>query len=51
MDYAKLGRTGLDISRLCLGCMTYGSPDKGTHPWSVGEAESRYTRSTGYSLM
>ncbi|QCK86475.1 aldo/keto reductase [Phreatobacter aquaticus] len=41
MDYAKLGRTGLDISRLCLGCMTYGSPDKGTHPWSVGEAESR----------
>jgi aryl-alcohol dehydrogenase-like predicted oxidoreductase len=41
MDYVKLGRTGLDVSRLCLGCMTYGSPDKGTHPWSVGEAESR----------
>ncbi len=41
MDYVKLGRTGLDVSRLCLGCMTYGAPDKGTHPWSVGEAESR----------
>ena len=41
MDYGKLGRTGVDISRLCLGCMTYGSPDKGTHPWSIGEAESR----------
>jgi aryl-alcohol dehydrogenase-like predicted oxidoreductase len=41
MDFVKLGRTGLDVSRLCLGCMTYGAPDKGTHPWSVGEAESR----------
>jgi aryl-alcohol dehydrogenase-like predicted oxidoreductase len=41
MNYVKLGRTGLDVSRLCLGCMTYGAPDKGTHPWSVGEAESR----------
>jgi aryl-alcohol dehydrogenase-like predicted oxidoreductase len=41
MDYVKLGRTGLDVSRLCLGCMTYGAPDKGTHPWSMGEAESR----------
>ncbi|MBL8568873.1 MAG: aldo/keto reductase [Phreatobacter sp.] len=41
MDYVKLGRTGLDVSRLCLGCMTYGAPDKGTHPWSMGEEESR----------
>jgi 1-deoxyxylulose-5-phosphate synthase len=41
MDYVKLGRTGLDVSRLCLGCMTYGAPDKGAHPWSMGEAESR----------
>lgn len=41
MDFVKLGRTGLDVSRLCLGCMTYGAPDKGTHPWSVGEEESR----------
>jgi 1-deoxyxylulose-5-phosphate synthase len=41
MDIVKLGRTGLDVSRLCLGCMTYGAPEQGTHPWSVGEAESR----------
>ncbi len=41
MDYVKLGRTGLDVSRLCLGCMTYGAPDQGAHPWSMGEAESR----------
>lgn len=41
MDYVKLGRTGLDVSRLCLGCMTYGAPDMGAHPWSLGESESR----------
>ncbi len=41
MDTVKLGRTGLDVSRLCLGCMTYGAPDMGAHPWSMGEAESR----------
>jgi 1-deoxyxylulose-5-phosphate synthase len=41
MKTLKLGRTGLDVSRLCLGCMSYGAPDRGTHPWSMGEAESR----------
>ena len=41
MDFVKLGRTGLDVSRLCLGCMTYGAPDMGAHPWSMGETESR----------
>ena len=41
MDYVKLGKTGLDVSRLCLGCMSYGTPDRGTHPWSLGEGESR----------
>ena len=41
MKTLKLGRTGLDVSRLCLGCMSYGAPDRGTHPWSMGETESR----------
>ncbi len=41
MEYHKLGRTGLDVSRLCLGCMTYGVPDRGTHPWTLDEARSR----------
>jgi len=41
MQYIKLGRTGLDISRLCLGCMSYGVPERGSHPWTLGEAESR----------
>jgi aryl-alcohol dehydrogenase-like predicted oxidoreductase len=41
MQYTKLGKTGLDVSRLCLGCMTYGLPDRGTHPWTLDEETSR----------
>jgi aryl-alcohol dehydrogenase-like predicted oxidoreductase len=41
MDYVKLGRTGLDVSRLCLGCMSYGEPDRGPHTWTLGESQSR----------
>jgi len=41
MDYLKLGNTGLDVSRLCLGCMTYGVPDRGNHAWTLDEEKSR----------
>ncbi|WP_047465858.1 aldo/keto reductase [Rhizobium rhizogenes] len=41
MEYVKFGKTGLEVSRICLGCMTYGAPDKGTHAWSLKEEESR----------
>jgi aryl-alcohol dehydrogenase-like predicted oxidoreductase len=41
MQYTKLGSTGLDISRVCLGCMTYGEPSRGDHRWTLPEAESR----------
>jgi aryl-alcohol dehydrogenase-like predicted oxidoreductase len=41
MDYVKLGSTGLDVSRLCLGCMTYGTRDRGNHTWTLDEKESR----------
>ena len=41
MKMKKLGRTGLDVSALCHGCMTYGTPDRGPHPWTLPEAESR----------
>ncbi|MCW2532792.1 MAG: putative aldo/keto oxidoreductase, NAD(P)-dependent, related to aryl-alcohol dehydrogenase [Blastococcus sp.] len=41
MRYRKLGRTGLDVSPICLGCMSFGGPDRGTHPWSLDEATSR----------
>jgi aryl-alcohol dehydrogenase-like predicted oxidoreductase len=40
MEYTRLGKTGLEISRICLGCMTYGVPDRGTHPWTLDEEKS-----------
>ena len=41
MQYTRLGSTGLRVSRICLGCMTYGVPDRGQHPWTLDEAASR----------
>ncbi|HWU57869.1 MAG TPA: aldo/keto reductase [Microbacteriaceae bacterium] len=41
MEYRKLGSTGLDISPIAIGCMTYGDPKRGNHPWSLGEEQSR----------
>src|SRR6476646_8389601 len=41
MEYVKLGRTGLEVCAVCLGCMSYGVPDRGNHAWSIDEAESR----------
>ena len=45
MDYLNFGNTGLKVSRICLGCMTYGSPATGKplpgrQPWALGEADS-----------
>src|ERR1700722_9233693 len=40
MIYVKLGRTGLDVSRICLGCMSYGNPAIRNQSWSLGEKES-----------
>ena len=41
MTTTRLGRTGLEISRICLGCMSFGEPERGNHPWTMGEAASR----------
>ncbi|MFG2449576.1 aldo/keto reductase [Streptomyces sp. NPDC048512] len=41
MQYVKLGSTGLDVSRICLGCMSFGLPDRGTHAWTLDEEASR----------
>ncbi|MEU9005185.1 aldo/keto reductase [Streptomyces sp. NPDC048551] len=40
MEYVRLGSSGLKVSRLALGCMSYGEPALGTHPWSLPEEES-----------
>lgn len=41
MEYVKFGRTGLEISKICLGCMTYGESGRGTHSWTLDEEASR----------
>ncbi|MER7441659.1 aldo/keto reductase [Micromonospora avicenniae] len=41
MQYVRLGSTGLEISRICLGAMSYGDPGRGNHAWSLPEDQSR----------
>jgi 1-deoxyxylulose-5-phosphate synthase len=41
MRYTKFGPTGMDVSVICLGCMSFGDPARGKHGWSLPEAESR----------
>ncbi len=41
MDYIKLGNTGLDVSRLCLGCMSFGDAKTWVHEWVLDESDSR----------
>ena len=41
MDYVNLGSTGLRVSPICLGCMTYGAPERGNHAWTLPEEDSR----------
>jgi aryl-alcohol dehydrogenase-like predicted oxidoreductase len=41
MEYTKLGNTGMDVSRICLGCMGFGDADGWIHKWALNEADSR----------
>jgi 1-deoxyxylulose-5-phosphate synthase len=41
VEYINLGKSGLKVSRICLGCMSYGVPERGAHPWSLEEEKSR----------
>jgi aryl-alcohol dehydrogenase-like predicted oxidoreductase len=41
MDYINLGKSGLKVSRLCLGCMSYGVPERGSHLWSLPDEQAR----------
>ena len=41
MKYVRLGNTGLEVSKICIGCMSFGVPRGGTHPWTLDEETSR----------
>ena len=41
MKYTRLGHTGLEVSRICLGCMSFGDPNRGSHAWTMPEEQSR----------
>jgi len=41
MEFKRLGITGLTVSRIALGCMSYGVPERGAHPWTLNEETSR----------
>ena len=41
MQHTRLGSSGLQVSRICLGCMSFGEPDRGSHPWTLDEERSR----------
>src|SRR6476660_2432117 len=41
MDYTNLGATGLQVSRVALGCMSFGDPGRGGHPWTLDEEQSK----------
>ena len=55
MRYIKLGRTGLDVSPIAIGAMTYGEPGRGHPVWSLGEDDSRplirYALETGINFF
>ena len=41
MEYVKLGTIGVEVSKICLGCMSFCDPARGNHPWSLPEEASR----------
>jgi 1-deoxyxylulose-5-phosphate synthase len=41
MEYTKLGNTGMDVSRICLGCMGFGDAERWIHKWVLNEENSR----------
>jgi aryl-alcohol dehydrogenase (NADP+) len=50
VKHTRLGRTGLSVSRICLGCMSFGSPTRGNHEWTLDEDASRPLLQRAYEL-
>lgn len=50
MNYAKLGSSDLNVSRICMGCMGFGDAGNGQHSWTVDEAHSRKIIRRGLEL-
>jgi aryl-alcohol dehydrogenase-like predicted oxidoreductase len=50
MEYVKLGNSGLDVSRICLGCMGFGDVSTGFHSWVVGKEETKEVVQGAFSL-
>ncbi|MEK4852277.1 aldo/keto reductase [Paenibacillus sp. FSL H7-0756] len=50
MEYTKMGNTGLEVSRLCLGCMSFGDAKRWVHPWVLDEEQSRTMIRTALDL-
>jgi aryl-alcohol dehydrogenase (NADP+) len=40
MQFKRLGQSGLKVSELCLGCMSFGDPARGGHPWTLPQDQS-----------
>ena len=52
MEHARLGNTGLKVSRLALGCMSYGDPTTpGAHEWALNDDEAPPPRDGCLSLI
>ena len=41
MERKQIGKSGLFVSELCLGCMTFGEPTRGNHAWTLPEEQSK----------
>jgi hypothetical protein len=48
MEYTKLGNTGVDVSRICLGCMGFGDAERWIHKWVLNEENSRPIRNARF---
>ena len=50
MQYITLGRSGLNVSRICMGCMGFGDAHHGQHSWTIDEEHSRSIIRRGLEL-